>query len=147
MKILRKFTEKIIRRHHSPEPEDRRTDSNLLNISTKQMEKEEESNEDREEWEKSQRSSGLIEKHDELSMDIQRQLYRLMKDKFIGKVHQEFTKKAHKLNDGTKKTYADNVGLYSQKIRYMIQPRPEDQAARASFDPRLASKVNKTRIE
>lgn len=36
-----------------------------------------------------------------------------MKDKFIGKVHKDFVKRARNLNDGTNRTYGDNVGLYS----------------------------------
>lgn len=116
--------------------------------SPKKKADQDESNEGREEWEKSQRSSGLIEKNDDLWLDNQRHLYKVMKDKFTGRVHQDFTKKARNLNDGSRKTYADNVGVYAQKIKYTIQPRTDDQQAHNSFEHKnLANKVKKTRTE
>ena len=77
----------------------------------------------KEEWERSQRSSGLVEAQDEVELDIQRHLFHVLKGKYIGKVHKDFVKNAKDLEDCTNKTHADNVGLYNYKTRYTIQLR------------------------
>lgn len=143
LKVLKKFTETIVRNYHSP-PGNRR--ASLAPRKSIDGDGEDDCLHKREDWERSQRSSGLVEATDEVELDIQRHLFQVLKGKYIGTVHKDFVKNAKNLEEGTNKTHADNVGLYSYNTRYAIQSRQEDQAAHAGHETQtLARRIHKSR--